>query len=238
LDFKLVKRTTISDQIFEQLKANLFDGTWKEEDKIPSENELAIEFGVSRVSVRNALSKLDTLGLIEIRHGEGSFVKKINPGIYMKNIIPYIYLSHESTKEVLEFRLTFEVGNTGLAFKHATDEGINLLKKSLDQMIKHSNDLQKFVDEDMHFHMIITQLTSNSLAIQLHYILHDVLAETIKDLTESVGTEIGIKYHSLILEKFQNGNEQEAKQAMQEHLQEILELYEEWEKTHKSKSKD
>ena len=71
-----VKKSSASDQVFEQLKDNLIQGTWKPGEKLASENELASLFGVSRITIRQALSRLAALGLVETRLGEGSFVEK------------------------------------------------------------------------------------------------------------------------------------------------------------------
>ena len=62
--------------MFDQLREQILSGGWKPGDKLPSENELAAQFGVSRVTVRNALQRLSGLGLLETRFGEGS----LHPG--------------------------------------------------------------------------------------------------------------------------------------------------------------
>ena len=80
-----VKKSSASDQVFEQLKDNLIQGTWKPGEKLASENELASLFGVSRITIRQALSRLAALGLVETRLGEGSFVAEPKPGMYMQS---------------------------------------------------------------------------------------------------------------------------------------------------------
>lgn len=69
-----IVRSSISQQVFDQLRSQLEQGVWKPGDKLPSENELAAQFGVSRVTIRNALQRLCGQGLLETRFGEGSFV--------------------------------------------------------------------------------------------------------------------------------------------------------------------
>ena len=74
---KPIKRVSVGEQVFTQLKELLVQGEWKPGEKLPSENELAAQFGVSRITVRQALQKLGALGLVETRLGEGSFVKQL-----------------------------------------------------------------------------------------------------------------------------------------------------------------
>ena len=69
-----IRRLSVVDQVSDSIKQSLLDQVWKEGDKLPSEGELAEYYGVNRLSVRMALQKLSTLGLIETRVGEGSFV--------------------------------------------------------------------------------------------------------------------------------------------------------------------
>lgn len=66
-----IKRESVKEQVFAQLRDQIMKETWKAGCKIPSENELAEGMGVSRVSVREGLQMLVTLGLLETRHGEG-----------------------------------------------------------------------------------------------------------------------------------------------------------------------
>ena len=65
---------TLSQQVADMLKARLRDGEWSQGDRLPSENEIAEEFGVSRVTIRTSLKQLESAGLVEIRQGSGTFV--------------------------------------------------------------------------------------------------------------------------------------------------------------------
>ena len=63
MSIKKVVKSSVSQQVFDQLREQILSGGWKPGDKLPSENELAAQFGVSRVTVRNALQRLSGLGL-------------------------------------------------------------------------------------------------------------------------------------------------------------------------------
>ncbi len=217
-----VKKINISDQVYEQLKEQLINGVWKPGDKIPSENELVALFNVSRVTVRQALSKLITLGLLETKLGEGTFVKEITPGVYMKEMIPYIYLNKDSFREVLEFRLVIEVETAGIAAEKITEKDIARLEKCLNRMIEFKDELEKYVHEDLHFHMIIAKSTKNSLIIQVNNIVREIIRETIKNVTEEIGIEVGLKYHKLLIDSFKQRDAEMAKKMMREHLQQAV----------------
>lgn len=95
-------KTTLSTQIVEEIKQRVIDNTWKENEKLPSEKELSEEFQVNRLTVRIAINKLNALGLLETRTGEGTFVRKLNIYNYINQIIPFILSNHEISN-ILDF---------------------------------------------------------------------------------------------------------------------------------------
>lgn len=214
-----IKRTNISEQVFNQMKQQLLEGAWVAGQKLPSENELAEAFGVSRITVRQALQKLTVLGLTETRLGEGSFVKEFTPGTYMNAMIPAMYLSSSSVEEVLEFRLITEVETAGIAAMKATEQDIQKLSRSLKRMEASRDDINRYTQEDFRFHMILAETTGNSLVVRLMELLTDILEATIQNVTKTIGDEIGLKYHRLILDAVINHDYEKAKSAMHDHVE-------------------
>jgi len=205
----------------------LLTGEWKPGDKIPSENELAAAFGVSRVTVRHALQKLTALGLIETRVGEGAFVKEIKPGIYMNNMYPLVYLGKDSVVEVMEFRTIIEVGAAGMAAERITDKDIEKLEYLYSKMKENSENINKYVDYDLSFHSQIAAATGNSLIVQVYYILQDILKMTIRNITEKSGVAIGLKFHKMLVDCMKDHDVDRAREIMYEHVQEALKDYKE-----------
>ena len=101
---KKVVKSSVSQQVFDQLREQILAGDWKPGDKLPSENELAAQFGVSRVTVRNALQKLSGLGLLETHFGEGSFVRGAGAEAALNQLVPLLYLGRETLRDILTFR--------------------------------------------------------------------------------------------------------------------------------------
>jgi len=217
-----IKRTNISEQVFNQMKQQLLDGAWVAGQKLPSENELAEAFGVSRITVRQALQKLTVLGLIETKLGEGSFVKEFTPGTYMNAMIPAMYLNSNSVEEVLEFRMIMEVETAGIAAKKASEQDVQRLSSSFSKMEKYRNNIALYTQEDFRFHMILAEITGNSLVVRLMELLTDILEATIQNATKTIGDEVGLKYHSLILEAVKNHDYEKAKSAMHDHIEMTL----------------
>ncbi|MDK2992429.1 MAG: GntR family transcriptional regulator, transcriptional repressor for pyruvate dehydrogenase complex [Clostridiales bacterium] len=220
-----IKKSNVSEQVYEQLKRQLLNGEWKQGDKIPSENELAEAFNVSRVTVRHAIQKLTALGLIETRVGEGSFVKEVKPGVYMNAIIPLAYLGENSTLEVLEFRYVIESESVGLAAERATQEDIAELKEILKDMEDVKEDTKLFAEADLRFHFKIAQITRNSLIIETYNILNDILETAMTDIVKRLGFKLGIYYHTKLLEAIEHHDSEQAKKVMKEHVNKTIENY-------------
>ena len=211
MPIKPIKRQSVSEQVYEQLKHQLLIGEWKPGDKIPSENELAAAFGVSRVTVRQALQKLTTLGLIETKLGEGAFVKEITPGVYMNNMFPVVYLGRDSVVEVMEFRTIIEVGAAALAAERIKDEDIKKLEQYYKKMQANKDNIEKYVEYDLSFHSQLAAATGNSLIIQMYCILQDILRMTIKNITEKNGVELGLKFHNMLIDSMKEHNVEKAR---------------------------
>lgn len=227
MDFKKIDRVSVSSQVYDQMRRMILEGKWKPGDRLPSENELSEAFGVSRVSVRHALQKLSAIGLVETRLGDGSYVCKLTMGTNMNQLIPAIYLSDDSIREVLEFRIMTEVEAAALAAVRATDDDIRKLRECYNKMLESQDDLDKCVYLDFHFHRLIMSISRNTVVVQVHYILRDVLQETMVAITKQVGNRSGKKYHKLIIDAMEKRDSEAARYYMKEHLVETLSLYDE-----------
>lgn len=225
MNIKPIKKVNVSEEVFNQMTELLSRGEWKQGDKIPSENVLAEMFGVSRVTVRQALQKLNVLGLIETRLGEGSFVKVIEPGDSMNGIIPTMYLSEGAISQIFEFREIIEVQAAKLATRRATKQGLAELKEIVEHMKESSGNLQMFAKADMDFHIKIGQMTQNDLIVKTYEILRVALQEPMTDIVIKTGYETGIYYHSNLVKTMESGDEQAAMDLMYEHMNNNVKVY-------------
>lgn len=220
-----IKRISISDQVFKQLKNQLINGNWKPGDKLPSENELSEKFNVSRVTIRQALQKLTALGLLETRFGEGSFVKEAEIGNFMNVLVPRAYLGKKSTLEVLEFRQVVETESAGLAAERATPQDVQILENHLAQMYQLKNNSKEFAKADLNFHIAISEITRNSLIISTNSILNDILSVSMQDIVEHLGYEIGLFYHKKLIDAIRAHDCVSATNIMREHILKTREHY-------------
>ena len=159
-----IPRENITDQLFEILKKKIISKEWPAGTKIPSETELAEQFGVSRMSIRVALQKLNTLGLLEICVGEGTFVKELS----FENIFSEIsdLIGRDELLEYLaEYRKTIELDCIRLAIRRGGESELRALGDIVREMEQAAlaGDFQKYVQADYRFHYHICKMTHNKL---------------------------------------------------------------------------
>lgn len=186
-----ITRVSIVDQVCDAIKQDIAQGTWKAGEKIPSEAELAELFGVNRLSVRMALQKLSTLGMIETRVGEGSFVRDFSLKPFL-NEITLFYASDEKYKEVQQLRELLEGDCINIAIRSATEEEKAELKKALDNYFEeakryHQNlddpaQLERLVDADFNFHYTLVKISHNSLYKDVYYMIQQLIRQHISKL--------------------------------------------------------
>ena len=227
MEIRRVHRTTISDQICEQMKQMILDRTWKPGQKIPSEGELAELFGVSRASIREALLKLNAVGLLESRFSGGNYVREIGADICMNAILPIVYVSDNSLMEVLEFRQVVEAKVAGLAARRAGKEDVKRLTKIEHEMeaAAREDSLEKFAQADIRFHLELANITKNTLLSASMQLVRDVLSTNMEILVSRRGYESGIRDHLRIIDAVRLNDEKKATALMEAHLEDICRTF-------------
>lgn len=219
-----IPKNNIADMVLEQIKHAISSGEWVPGSKIPSENELATRMGVSRISVRSALQKLSSLGIVESRQGEGTYVCELNSGLVFNSLVPVMMLRNHDMQHVLEFRTLLECGGTALAAERATEEDIVLLEKNYALLTTLQHDSPDRIMVDWEFHFLIAQTTKNPMITQVFLVIKDVLIDSMREIAKVMTENNALRYHRDIIEAIKLHNCVVAQDLMQEHLQDTLEF--------------
>ncbi|HAA25445.1 MAG TPA: FadR family transcriptional regulator [Ruminiclostridium sp.] len=213
-----IKQKRVSDEVFEQMKEHIISGEWAPGKKIPSELELVELFGVSRVSVREAIHRLVGMGVLTIRRGEGTYVNEVLPEHYINTLLPILMIESASLSETLEFRAIMEVESARLATRNADEQDIARMEKAIKVMEKNKGNNREFAAADLNFHVAIAMATHNSVIIKVNAIIHDMLKKIMEEIVDITGYEGGLYYHRRILEAIKNRDENAAVKTMREHI--------------------
>ena len=171
----------VSHKIVRQLQDTIADGELKAGALLPSERELAARFWVSRSSVREALSILETLGLVAIEPGRRARVLGTSnePD---KRLTRWHYASRFNENDVYELRLVLEPRAARLAAEKMTPKTIANLAASLASMKDNlrQGDLLAAADDDFKFHDIVVNLSGNRLFAEIHHLNREAILESQK----------------------------------------------------------
>lgn len=215
---KPIKRKRVSDEVLEQIKENIISGEWPPGTKIPGEMDLAEMFGVSRVSVRQAIQRLVGMGVLTIRRGEGTFVSEVLPKDYFNTLLPVLMIEAPDMIEMLEFRAVIEVESARFAALRANEEDIARMETALANMKKCKGDYKKFAYEDLNFHTALALATHNSVVVKVTAIIHDMLKNSMVEIVRLRGYQDGLLYHARLLEAIKRRDSDAAAELMREHI--------------------
>jgi GntR family transcriptional repressor for pyruvate dehydrogenase complex len=219
MNIKPIKQKKVSDEVLEQIKDNIISGEWAPGTKIPGENDLARMFGVSRVSIRQAIHRMVGMGVLTIRRGEGTFVSEILPKDYFNTLLPVLMIETTSLIEMLEFRSVIEIESARFAALRANEEDIGRMKEILSNMDKSKGDYKKFAHEDLNFHTALALATHNSVVVKVTAIMHDMLKNSMEEIVKLRGFQAGMHYHRKILNAVINRDAEAAAKIMREHIE-------------------
>lgn len=210
------------DKVLKYLEEKIFQGFWKPGDKIDSENYLAELLGVSRVSVREAISKMVAMGLLIKKRGGGSYVKEITPVDYMDKLLPFLVLGDGDYIEILQLRMSLDVLGVKLFIENKDEHIINELKIIHKKLIKNENNPKEFFMEDMNFHKCIMKGSKNLLIYKVFEMIVQIMGYHAKEQYFQLPLINRIDEHNLILEAILNEDIEIAQIYMKRHLERTI----------------
>jgi GntR family transcriptional repressor for pyruvate dehydrogenase complex len=229
---KPIKAKRVSDQAFEQIRDLIFRGQLKPGEQIMPERDLAQALGVSRPTVREAIKQLVTMGLLEHRQGQGTFVRSISDQRELNPLAAMIEGHSPTLEELLEVRMGLEGQAVALAAQRATPEELQVLEKALDRMLAENRAGRLGIEEDVSFHMTIAYATKNPVQIHIMKTFYDLLHYGIKEnlhyLYEEPGNlDIISQQHTEIFKAIKAHDPEAAYAAMKQHITFVLHFVQE-----------
>ncbi len=177
------KRASLSDQIFDYIKRQIDNGTWKPGEKIPSETELARELGVSRMSLRSGIKKANVLGLTETRTGEGTYVKKFSMGSYFKELYDSDILSWNAN-DLNDLFSILQLGSARISIMNGrSDRHLEKLCLQLEAMRNAASQesIGDFHRADLAFHREVCAMSENEILMMIFNAIESLISERINE---------------------------------------------------------
>mgnify|MGYP001255153543 FL=1 len=168
-----IKRRHLFEEIILAIEQYIIQEKIKPGEKLPSENEFAERFQVSKTVVREALSVLRANGIIEKRSGAGTFLKDPNVNVISMKIASNL-MDKDQLQQLMEFRLGIEVAAVRLAVRNASDEDIEAMKRAHERLVHAYERGSIGIEEDFQFHLHIMKATKNIFYIHTFQSFADV----------------------------------------------------------------
>ncbi|MDQ0337953.1 GntR family transcriptional repressor for pyruvate dehydrogenase complex [Caldalkalibacillus uzonensis] len=226
--FKSIKNDKLNytGKVVNHIKQLILDGQLKPGDKLPPERELAQLMDVSRPTIRESFKILSGLGFVDIKHGQGVFVK--DPKDRMQDIFETFFNSQDSVSDLFEMRKVLETQAAYWAAERATprmkEKILKTTKENYDTVIYEEVDIDYLEQADHNFHYLISESTGNAVYLSVMKHLMGLLKTARMHTLQIPGRPLrSLKEHQLIAEAIYKGDPPEARRLMYEHLNSVEE---------------
>jgi GntR family transcriptional repressor for pyruvate dehydrogenase complex len=188
---------TVVQKIIDRITNSLIKGELMPGDRLPPEPELALQFGVSRASLREALKTLCGLGVLVARKRGGTFVAASGSQLMLDPLIFNLIIENGSRDHLFELRVLLEVDAVELLIKKATAEELMILAQDLEQFaaLLGSGDFEALARLDYQFHLRLTQMTKNPYFKRISQVVMQLYADPIEKALKQMGPEQVLASH-------------------------------------------
>ncbi len=229
-----IKKTRIAEEVADRIRVLMLDGTFASGQPLPSERYLAERFGVSRGSIRDALRNLETIGLVETRHGQGTFPLELSVERLVAPLASVMSYRPDLQDELLDVRRMFEPAVARVAALRASDEDLDELQRILEAQRQRLKAGQSAILEDTAFHAILARSTRNRVVMSIMATLNDLLVDSrTNSLLQKGRPARSIDGHEAVVAALRRHDADGASQAMYNHIDQIADL-----QLHSSKDPD
>lgn len=227
MTFQRVKSRKIYEEIADQIEQMIIKQELKTGQKLASVEALAKQFAVGRSAVREALSALRAKGLLEMRQGEGTFIRAYDRAVLSHAISSAVLMNAQEIRELLEVRKFLEVGCAGAAAERRRESDLQVMQSILEKMENNLHDEVVGEEADVRFHLAIAAASGNRMLTQLMDTVAGTMGARMRDSRrlwlysdESTVRKL-LDEHRAIFVAISTGNRLEAEQLMFRHLNKV-----------------
>lgn len=228
MDIKPIKNKRTTEIILEQIKQFMIDGQLNPGDKLPTEMELAERFQVSRTSIREALSALSLTGILEIRQGEGIYVKHSPSNAIIEPLTFILLMEKNHVQNILEVRRALEIVAVDLAAQRRSETDLEALGRLVAEMERDLPEAANSESLDLAFHLALATSSKNPLLDRLMNTVQEIIGQTLQVtrtlwlLSSQAGTTRQLfEEHNAIYLAVRNKENEKARALMYEHLSKV-----------------
>lgn len=212
-----IKRQKLTASVAEELLALIVRGGFQPGQRLPAERVLSEQIGVSRTSLRDAIARLEVLGHLEARQGNGVYVREPSAAHLTQPFQGMLARTPQSVQDLLEFRRMIEPEVAAHAAARATPEQVTGLLASIEAQQEAARQNVKLSHEDLQFHTLIAQMAGNEVVMGVLDTLRSLLRD-LRDQALGDQPQLTIQEHAAVAQAIARGSPAAARQAMLRHL--------------------
>jgi len=219
LKVRPIRKSSISDDIVQQIIGLISNGDLKAGQRLPSERDLCVKFAASRSSLREALRCLSIMGVLSARPGEGTSVA-MDGSKFMETVLHWrMSTEQHDIEDLMEVRLALEGVTAASAARHAQSHELRKLQELVAKMEDSVGDAKRFAALDLEFHLGLAKASKNKLILDLVAVIRGQLERGVaKVLQLPDAMPLSVQEHREILNAVANNDSEQASAAMQAHL--------------------
>jgi GntR family transcriptional repressor for pyruvate dehydrogenase complex len=220
-----IQKASATATVFKALYEMIAAGRYQRGQKLPPQEELAKQFGVSRNTLREAINQLSAMGLLSSRQGVGTVVEPPSPGSYLSRLSGHLLLDALSVREFIEARICIERNAVRLAVARAGPQDVKRLGEILEQQGRafHCGDIAEFTRQDAAFHLELTRICGNRVLLKFLQTIHDMLKRFIGEVAQLPGAvEDALAFHHRLAEAITARDADRAEREMILHLFDVV----------------
>jgi GntR family transcriptional regulator, transcriptional repressor for pyruvate dehydrogenase complex len=225
MSFKPIQKDSATRKVCDALCKMIAEGEFSCGDRLPPQEELARQLGVSRNTLREAVIQLSAVGLLKSTQGVGTVVERPGPGGYLSGLSSQFLLDTISVREFIEARICIERTAVRLAVEKACIEDILRLRLTFEEQRKavDRGDIDEFTRQDASFHLAVTELCGNRVLMKFLQTVQDMLHRFIGEVSRLPGAvDEALRYHGRIIEAIGTKNQELAEKEMVLHLFDVV----------------
>ena len=221
-------------QVVDHLEQKIFSGELQSGDLLPAERELSAELSVSRSVVREALGKLDSLGLVQRRQGSGTRVAPPSKVPVLKGFRRMFQMGDIDLNHLTEARLPLEISMVRLAAQRRSDDHIRRLEQQQAILENEQADVESHLAADEAFHSILAEATGNPMFGMLLESVQHLRHEPYRKHYDQYQLRQAHAEHQAILQAIRDGDADAAEAAVRSHLEKFISVQPDGERVERS----
>jgi len=226
-------RKRLSDVVSDQIKSLISDGTLLSGERLPAERDLAIQLGVSRPSLREALIRLEADGYVEMTGRGGIVVVDMTAPMFSTPLAELLQENPRTSSDILELRQGLESIATFYAAERATLADLERIRHAFEELkaCSLSKDREQLAERDAAFHLAIADSTHNVALAHVMHGIHTLIRESMRqshrliDYDDAMERQL-LNQHQAIYDAVMARDAQKSQKAAGKHLSYVRELYE------------